>query len=1062
MKKHDKRKTLIFLSITALAASLLYWILDSLFDTVILKEGNFVQTIFTGDVDILWMRILAIVFISGYSAALYIIFKKNIIAESTLARELSKNNNLFEVSGSFIITIGRDGKISSINKKGVEILGFSDPNEVIGKDWAALFIPEKSRAGIISAIDTLFNGDLGKYEYHENSILRRDGSEKEFLWHNSLLKDNNGDTYAILSSGEDLSEFKKAESRLRYSEERFRQLSELSGEWIWEVDAAGKYTYSNDTVFDILGYSREEVIGKYFYDFFTEGDRKNLAPELFKGFENKVVFKNIVCRNIHKSGRVQIHESNAMPMLSESGELIGYRGMQKDITQRFEYQEKVIRNYETESAINNLLSKSLENISIDKLLEEALSIIISVSWLSLESKGCIFLANESGETLIMKTQTGLSDSLLTSCSSLPFGKCLCGIAAKEKKVVFSSALDARHSVNYPGIHDHGHYCVPIISGEKMLGVINLYLAHGYKYNENDIAFLTAIANTLAGVIERKKTEEALKQRLEFEQKVSEISAKFINIRSGEINTELAASLGKISRFFSIEHSFLYLFNTSITKAELFASTPPHNDAGLSFSKLLEVKDIQWLMNFFKRDEYVSMNLTENNLISQDDLKFLAESGEQTIKFITMLPMYFKDTLRGFYGFASFYPKNPFDHRDFSLLSLLGEVFINSIEHTKLEMQLFQSQKIETVGRLAGSVAHDLNNLMTPIIGYSQLLLNTLNEADPAHEDAKEIFLTAERASVFTKQLLAFSRRQTLNPSVININTLILNIQKMLNKLIGAGNRLDLNLDTGLKNVNVDPSQIDQVLTNLVINAKDAMQNGGTIELATSNVKITAPIFDLMGDIPPGNYVLLSVTDHGSGMSEEVKNHLFEPFFTTKEKGKGTGLGLATCFGIIKQSGGNIIISSELNKGTTIKIYLPAAEAAEDTTQVADNIVDYTKGNETILLAEDDVTVMNLTSRVLKEQGYRVIEAMDGETAMRLYQENMNKGLKLFLSDAVMPKINGTDLARTIRRNDKSTKIIVFSGFPNIAEEVAKIENSHFIQKPFSPFDLLKKVREVLN
>jgi PAS domain S-box-containing protein len=384
-----------------------------------------------------------------------------------------------------------------------------------------------------------------------------------------------------------------------------------------------------------------------------------------------------------------------------------------------------------------------------------------------------------------------------------------------------------------------------------------------------------------------------------------------------------------------------------------------------------------------------------------------------------------------------------------------------IERKHLEEQLRQSQKMEAIGRLAGGVAHDFNNLLTVISGYAQLLLRR----DLGKETlflVQQIAVAGERAASLTHQLLAFSRKQVLEPKVINLNALVAGMEEMLQRLIGEGIALAASLDPALAQMLADPGQIEQVVMNLVINAVDAMPDGGKLTIETRNVELDENYAITHTLVRPGEYILLAISDTGQGIAPELVGHIFEPFFTTKGAGKGTGLGLATVYGIVRQSGGYIEIYSEPGLGTTLKVYLPSTNRESSVAKPADQQT-MPVGSETILLVEDGEEVRVLSRYILEECGYKVLEAKDGGSALRLV-EKYEGPIHLLLTDVVLPELNGRLLAERLVPICPGLRVIFMSGYT----EDAVIRNgvlqsrTDFLQKPFVPTGLARKVREVLD
>jgi two-component system cell cycle sensor histidine kinase/response regulator CckA len=383
---------------------------------------------------------------------------------------------------------------------------------------------------------------------------------------------------------------------------------------------------------------------------------------------------------------------------------------------------------------------------------------------------------------------------------------------------------------------------------------------------------------------------------------------------------------------------------------------------------------------------------------------------------------------------------------------------------QMEMQFLQSQKMETVGQLAGGIAHDLNNLFTILSGYSQLSLLEISEDHPLRGNLEEIRRTTGRAAELTQRLLAFSRRQAMDMKVLDLNQLLKGLEKMLGRIIGEDIELIIRLAEDLGEVKADPGQIEQAILNLVVNARDAMPNGGKLIIETHNVELDETYARSHFNVIPGRYILLSVTDTGCGMSPEVKERIFDPFFTTKGKTRGTGLGLSTVYGIVKQSGGYIWVYSEINQGTTFKIYLPWVDEEAENLSRQEETGDFPRGEETILLVEDEDSLRSLTAKVLCDQGYTVLEAANGEEAMRLACEPAHKKIDLVLTDLVMPQMGGKELVEQFKHLHPESRILFISGYTDgiIIHQASLSPETPFLQKPFSPMELARKVRAVLD
>ena len=380
-----------------------------------------------------------------------------------------------------------------------------------------------------------------------------------------------------------------------------------------------------------------------------------------------------------------------------------------------------------------------------------------------------------------------------------------------------------------------------------------------------------------------------------------------------------------------------------------------------------------------------------------------------------------------------------------------------------EEQLRQSQKMEAVGRLAGGVAHDFNNILTAISGYSELLVQNLGDQNPLSQDVQEIQQAADRAATLTRQLLAFSRKQVIRPQRLDLNEVVANMDKMLRRIIREDIDLQTILEPDLGVVIADQGQIEQVIINLVVNARDAMPQGGKLTLETGNVELDETYIQRHAQTQPGPYVLIAVSDTGIGLDQEVQEHLFEPFFTTKKPGKGTGLGLSMAYAIVNQGGGFIGVYSEEGQGTTFKIYLPRLEKSREPAKLplispSEEVI-----SETILLAEDEELVRRVTGRILEGSGYTVLPAGSGPEALSISQRH-EAPIHLLLTDVLMPEMSGAKLAEALTPLRQEMKVLFMSGHTEnaIVHHGVLEPGIAFIQKPFRRDTLLRKVREVLD
>jgi PAS domain S-box-containing protein len=459
---------------------------------------------------------------------------------------------------------------------------------------------------------------------------------------------------------------------------------------------------------------------------------------------------------------------------------------------------------------------------------------------------------------------------------------------------------------------------------------------------------------------------------------------------------------------------------------------------------------------------------EDDLLGRDSLTYVPEEYKETLRsqVIQMLkgertaPCEFQIVTKGGEIRWVLETVTPIQYQ--GRKAILG-FLIDVHERVMLEEQLLQSQRMEVVGRLAGGVAHDFNNMLTAIMGYNEIVMMSFREEDPIFHHLEGIRKSAERASALTRQLLAFSRKQLLQPRVTNLNTVITNLEAMLRRLIGEDINLVILLDQALKAVKADPGQLEQVIMNLVINARDAMPMGGKIIVQTASVYLNETFPRRHPQLQPGPYIQVSVIDHGLGMDPETLAHIFDPFFTTKASGKGTGLGLSTVYGIIKQSGGHIEVSSQPEGGTVFEIYLPQIEdSLEDSSEQC--VSDVTpQGSETVLVVEDEELLLPLIQEALEMQGYHVLTARNAAEALELVKGHAAP-IHLLLTDVVMPHKNGRELAELLSPLHPEMKILFMSGYTEDSMVIRGLLNAAlpFIQKPFPPMDLVCKVRAMMD
>jgi len=759
------------------------------------------------------------------------------------------------------------------------------------------------------------------------------------------------------------------DSALESSESRYRNLVETSNDWVWEVDAQGRCTYASPKCLDLLGYRPDELVGRRPHEFMPPGQADSVQARMAEIVRAKRPFTGFVNTMIRKDGRPVMMETSGTPVLDPEGSLLGYRGVDRDVTAR------VIAERRTQAQA--MVSKALAESTC---LEEASRQVVE-----------ILCAAEGWKFGAMWTQDSLEGTL--SCSGLSHhpdlradslveatwnavlrkGEGLPGrVWQSGAPLVVRDAAADRGYVRARQVEEAGLRSglgVPLLHAGAVVGVLDFISDDLGVLDDGLLDSLVAIGRQVGQFVVRRRLQEDL-QRV---------------VRYGP--------------------------------AVIYALRPSGD---------------QWCLAWVKQ---------ANSGREQSTLTFRLRHRDGHVVWI-------RDERRHIHG------------EDGHTLEIVGS-WSDISERVRLEEQLRQSQKMEAVGRLAGGVAHDFNNLLTVINGYSELLQGSLDPADPNHGLLTDVRDAGARAAALTRQLLAFSRRQVLEPRIVDLGVVVRGLEKMLRRLIGEDVALAASLPPGLPKVCVDPGQLEQVVMNLAVNARDAMPGGGRLSIELRPAILDE---DSAGSIPdgrPGRFVVLSVTDTGCGMDEAVLTRIFEPFFTTKELGKGTGLGLSTVFGIVQQSQGFIEVVSRVGVGTTFRVFLPVAgspgtegEGPVETVPLG--------GKERILLVEDDPMVREVTRRILVGAGYDVVPAGGPEAALTQMREE--DGVDLLLSDVVMPGMSGPEMAQRMREDRPGLRVLFMSGYTDDALSRLNLAPGEMalLTKPFSAVDLTRRVREVLD
>lgn len=786
----------------------------------------------------------------------------------------------------------------------------------------------------------------------------------------------------------------------------------------WAAKTGWPVEYVSPNVTSLLGYQADDLMsGRIPYaGIVYPEDLERVALEVKTYSESGAGRFTREYRLFDADRKIRWMDDYTVVIRNGRGEVTHYYGYLLDITEIKQAEVNIQRDYDIEVTISSLLRLSLEDIPLDKLIEDTLRLILSIPWLAFESSGSIFLVEDEPGVLIMKASKGISESLQKSCSRVTFGKCLCGLTGATREIQFADCCDERHEIHYDGMTPHGHYCVPILFGESVLGVINIYLKEGHFRDKKEEEFLVAIANTLTGIIMRKVAEESLRDSEERYRSLVGSVTDYIYTVKVEAGYPESTSHGP--GCFAVTG---------------YASEEYKADPNLWYSMVYE-EDRKAVIG-------QSVDILSGKKAHPLEHRIIHRDG--SIRWVRNTPV-------------------PRFNEDECLIAYDGLVS-DITERKKLEEQLRHAQKMEAIGALTGGIAHDFNNILTAMMGYGNLLKMEMKNAEPSTHHADQIIVLAEKAANLTQSLLAFSRKQIINLKPINLNETIMKVEKILRRLIGEDIEMNTILSDKKSAVMADSGQIEQVLMNLCTNARDAMPHGGSLTIETDLVELDSEYTIKHGYGDPGPYFLVSVTDTGTGIDEMTKEQIFEPFFTTKDLGKGTGLGLSMAYGMIKQHNGYIKVSSEVGKGTRFDIYLPVIKSP---------LVEEKKyawhalsvgGAETILMAEDELFLREVTKEVLEEFGYKVIVAVDGADAIDKFMKNRDD-IHLLLLDAIMPKKSGKEVYREIKKVSPDIKAVFLSGYAADLLKDREIldEGLALISKPISPAELLKKIREVID
>ena len=944
------------------------------------------------------------------------------VAEKTkaLQESLDRFKYVFEASNVGKSITLPTGEMNS-NKAFADFLGYTQ-DELKGKRWQDL-TPAEDIEDSEKIINRLLTGEK-RADRLEKRYVHKSGT---YLWADvsvAMRRDAQGKPLYFMTTIVDIDARKQAEASLRNSEEFQRAVIACSPVALYTVDVNGNVLSWNTSAERMFGWSAGEIVGKPLP--IVPDDKRHEFDALRENVLKGEVFSGKELIRLKRDGSSIPISLSVAPVKNDKGEAVAILGAAEDITERKRALARIEHLNQVLRAIRDINQLIVREREIQNLIKEGCRLLVanrgysSAMIVLTDDKNRPFAWATEGLAVASKELAGRLEegSLPPCCGHAGFERdmflvedrlAVCVTCPVAERCLKSQSLCASL------IHEKVNFGYVVVVAEKELDV-----------DEEEKSLFAEMAGDLAYAISVMKMEEARKQG---EAALYESESRF----------RLFAESAPVGIVISDGEAKTLYINSKFT--DLF---------GYTIDDMPSVD--QWRKLAYP-DEAIRSRV-------QKEWKSVVEEAKRTGAEITPMehPVTCKD--------------GSVRHIEFRMATTgkLNVIVFSDIterkkieaEHEDLQSQLLQSQKMESVGRLAGGVAHDYNNMLSVITGYAELAIDKIAPEDPLQADLQEILSAARRSADITRQLLAFARKQTIDPKVLDLNETVESMLKMLRRLIGEDIDLSWKPGPGLWPVKIDPSQLDQILANLCVNARDAISDVGKITIETDNVYFDQEYCEDHVEFIPGEYVLLAVSDDGRGMDKETLDKIFEPFFTTKDVGKGTGLGLPMIYGIVKQNEGFINVYSEPEKGTTFRIYLPRhGEAPKQIeTDMAEEIP-FGSG-ETVLIVEDEVSILKLTQRILERFGYKVLATPSPQEAMSRAKEHPGE-LHLLITDVVMPEMNGRDLAERLLIEYPNLKVLFMSGYTAnvIAHRGVLDVGVHFIQKPFSNRDFAVKVREAL-
>jgi PAS domain S-box-containing protein len=940
----------------------------------------------------------------------------------------------FEDAGIAMGVASPEGRWIRVNRALAELLGHR-PEELVGALAEGIVYPD-DRPGQREALRLLLAGECPSYT-SEHRCLRSDGRATWGLVTVTLVADADRRPHHLVYAVQDIGDRKRAEAELRQSEERYRLVVQATRHVAWDWDLVTNRVVWGDGLATLLGHAPAGWVtsADWWYEQIHADDRERVLARITGALEGGERAWEQEYRFRRSDGAYALVQARGYVVADPMGEPVRVVGALDDVSRQREVEAELradVADRRRAESVASGQSRLLERIAAGGELSEVLEGIVRFAEEHAGGAVTLMTLEQGGDQLRLASAPSLSPAVAEAVRVAPVGPAhgSCGTAAFRRALVIARDIATDPLWDNPGREPvlvagyRACWSVPVLSTSgAVLGTFASYLRDPRDPSAEEQGVI-GIASHLAGIaIERSRNVEALAQSTRLLQQVLETLP---------VGVWVVGPSGRI------------IYGNAAGQ-QLWGGVRYVGIDGFDQFKGWWVESGRQIAP----DEWAAARAVRHGEVSLNELiRIEGFDGSGRVILNSAVP------IMGTGG------------------SIDGAIVLNqdvtdqrAAEEAlrRSEEQLRQAQKMEAVGQLAGGIAHDFNNLLTAILSYCELLLGEIRQGDPLRADIEQIRQAGQRAAGLTRQLLAFSRRQVLQPKLLSLNTVVESTDGMLRRLIGADIVLEIRSDPGLWHVLADPGQLEQVLVNLVVNARDAMPHGGRILVATENRELRAESPARGNGVRPGSYVALTVGDNGAGIDPANHARIFEPFFTTKEPGKGTGLGLSTVYGIVQQSGGHVTVESAPGRGSTFTILLPRHLGGEP---AAASKVDRRRlpgGTETLLLVEDEAAVRSSARRLLERQGYTVLEARHGADALRIVEES-GRHVDLVVTDLVMPEMGGKELAERLRAHRPALKVLFMSGYTEKAIAAGGVMPPHtgFVEKPFTVEQLMRRLREILD